>query len=104
MSRKEYRRNSVKSPCQQKIYESETEKAEKEIELAKRKLEPARIMSEINAIENVIGIKLEREMMQIKKEIITVENIPLIADALSGVFKNSQVSFYGGVNPLLVFG
>lgn len=74
---------------------------EKQIELAKRKLELVKIMSEINAIETEDKAKLEREMMLIRKEILPVENIPLMADALSGVFRNSHVSIYGGENPLL---
>ncbi len=81
--------------------ENQQFEVEKQIELAKRKLELVKIISEVNAIETEDKAKLEREMMLIKKEILPVENIPKLAESLSGVFRNSHVSFYGGENPLL---
>lgn len=81
--------------------ENQQFEVEKQIELAKRKLELVKIMSEVNAIETGDKAKLEREMMLIRKEILPVENIPQLAESLSGVFRNSHVSFYGGENPLL---
>lgn len=93
-----------------KIYEEKrinTESAlktfelDKKTEIARKAIELKKLESQINEIEVESEAVKERTMMEIKKEILPLEQLPKISESLSGMFKDSRLTFFGGENLLI---
>jgi flotillin len=74
---------------------------ENQLEVFNRELEMRQVESRIREQEVKRDMLLEKARQELRKEILPVEQIPAIADSLSRIFKDANLTFVGSENQLL---
>lgn len=76
-------------------------KIEKDHEIRGRELELRKIELQVREIEMQRDLLLERARHEMRKEILPMEQVPEIANSLSGVLKDAHLTMMGSENQLL---
>lgn len=74
---------------------------QKEKELLEQQLEMLRLKIQVREIEAEHDLVLERRRQEMRKEILPLEQIPVVARSMSRMFQNSHLTFYGDSSSLL---
>jgi hypothetical protein len=79
------------------VTESELRQAEleKRLEMAEKELRVKELEAKIREIEVMSNAQEARQLADIKKEILPVEQMPVIAEHLSSMFRDSKLTFVG---------
>jgi len=76
-------------------------KIEKQREVLEAEKQMRQLENEVKILEVENGIILERAKQELRKEILPLEQIPLVAEAVSHMFQDTNLSIYGEGAPLL---
>lgn len=68
---------------------------QRQVEVAEQKLRLRELEARIAEITTRVEAHRERTMMEIRKEILPLEQLPQISQGLSGLFKDARLSLYG---------
>lgn len=74
---------------------------EKQIEVLRRELEMRQIENQVRDLTIKNELMLERAKHELRKEILPIEQLPEIAEAVSKMFQGANLSFYGEASPLV---
>jgi len=72
-----------------------------EKERLERHLEVLRLQLEVEELEVKMQMLSRRAEHELKKDLLPLENVPVVADAVSKMFQGAQLSFYGESSGLL---
>ncbi|MDQ7823545.1 MAG: SPFH domain-containing protein [Candidatus Eremiobacteraeota bacterium] len=74
---------------------------EMKMEIAEKQLRLKEMETRLNQLDVESTALREKTMMEIRKEILPIEQLPRISENLSGLFKNSNLTFYGDQSMML---
>ena len=73
---------------------------EKQNEVAKQELELRRLETQVRELTVKNELMMERAKHELRREMLPIEQMPQIADAVSQIFRGSTLSIYGEASPL----
>lgn len=101
----EHEMRELQQELERKLLEKKTpvrlQEIAADLEVTEKERELAQVRSEVEEMLAHNQLSLERAQQELRKEMLPLEQMPQIAQALSGLFQGAQLNLYGEEQPLV---